>query len=445
MQLATMNIEGVGFPYNRHNHLFVLLGVPTHSHRSVQTLRRATIVETLETKGLFNDLLPEKISGMRSLYTFEWRDTRGDILKQYIRNFSNTQSSGVRSFHTQPLYCIDIDTSGRVVITAGVNRFLSIYDLYKSTNAIIEPEFPPSTTQGCHDGPITSVQWYPIDSGMFFTGSMDGTVKVWDTQYMTPVQTFEFNTGTLGFDNLKSTKSLSVFCAKMSPINPESGLIAVANSTNRVRLCDIRSGDSAHELRGHQRCMWTLSWSKTDPYTLMSGSMDGDLLVWDIRRPAPLATMDQFNDQDIGSECSSGVRAHYASVTHIEFVDDGIHAISSASDQSLHLWDMMTGKRVFIDFPTTQRCSYIDSSNQVQAVAACRPGKSKFFNKFSMKGHYVYYPTPTEIRIFDCYNSLDRLTSVIPCTSQFNDLALTLDHQILAGGSKSGEVSFYGV
>ncbi len=31
----------------------------------------------------------------------------------------------------------------------------------------------------CHKYSITSVAWYPIDSGLFVTGSLDNDVKVW--------------------------------------------------------------------------------------------------------------------------------------------------------------------------------------------------------------------------------------------------------------------------
>lgn len=36
------------------------------------------------------------------------------------------------------------------------------------------------------------VQWYPKDSGLFVTGSMDKTLKIWDSNRMRPVETVKF-------------------------------------------------------------------------------------------------------------------------------------------------------------------------------------------------------------------------------------------------------------
>jgi DNA excision repair protein ERCC-8 len=32
-----------------------------------------------------------------------------------------------------------------------------------------------------HKYQVTSISWYPVDTGMFITGSADQLVKVWDT------------------------------------------------------------------------------------------------------------------------------------------------------------------------------------------------------------------------------------------------------------------------
>ena len=41
--------------------------------------------------------------------------------------------------------------------------------------------FDSSNLSSSHDHQITCIQWYPIDSGMFFTSGMDQKFKVWDT------------------------------------------------------------------------------------------------------------------------------------------------------------------------------------------------------------------------------------------------------------------------
>ena len=41
---------------------------------------------------------------------------------------------------------------------------------------------------------VTTVQWFPEDSGMFITSGMDGSVKIWDANVLEsgPVEEFDF-------------------------------------------------------------------------------------------------------------------------------------------------------------------------------------------------------------------------------------------------------------
>lgn len=32
----------------------------------------------------------------------------------------------------------------------------------------------------CHDRAVSCVEWYPVDNGMFISGSMDESVRIWD-------------------------------------------------------------------------------------------------------------------------------------------------------------------------------------------------------------------------------------------------------------------------
>ena len=38
---------------------------------------------------------------------------------------------------------------------------------------------------------MSGVEWYPCDTGLFTTSSVDGSVKVWDSNTLTSATTFE--------------------------------------------------------------------------------------------------------------------------------------------------------------------------------------------------------------------------------------------------------------
>ena len=49
---------------------------------------------------------------------------------------------------------------------------------------VLGPVFDTSRQSGSHVYSCSCVQWYPVDSGMFFTSGMDQKLKVWDTNSM---------------------------------------------------------------------------------------------------------------------------------------------------------------------------------------------------------------------------------------------------------------------
>lgn len=110
---------------------------------------------------------------------------------------------------------------------------------------------PPS---GGHRYSVTSVQWYPPDTGIFVSGSTDGSVQVWDTNLFVSAGTFSLGS--------------KVHAVAMSRAMLSRSLIAVGTDDRRVRLCDLKSGGSSHLLAGHAQTITTVAWSPTEEYLL---------------------------------------------------------------------------------------------------------------------------------------------------------------------------------
>ena len=96
-----------------------------------------------------------------------------------------------------------------------------------------------------HSNSVTTVQWYPEDSGIFVTSGMDGTVKMWDANVLEKGPVEEFH---LPYEKIFS-HDLKVTGDNVSSMRSSSPLVAVASTSNHVKLIDLKSGSASHELR----------------------------------------------------------------------------------------------------------------------------------------------------------------------------------------------------
>lgn len=124
---------------------------------------------------------------------------------------------------------------------------------------------------------VSAVDWYPVDGGIFVSSSLDGHVKVWDSDVFSVVSDFAL--------------SSKVFCAKFSRIASTHSLIAAVTERGEVRLCDMAIEASIHSLLGHSDEVWSLAWSLECEYQLSTGSRNGEVRMWDIRRSGSTACL----------------------------------------------------------------------------------------------------------------------------------------------------------
>ena len=198
-----------------------------------------------------------------------------------------------------------------------------------------------------HGSPVTQVQWYPVDSGIFLSSDCIGNILLWDTNAFTPAScmslskaasiTNSTNGGsTSGTWSRSDTLSMSSNCSINSFDLPKNashhmqlaaGCIQTNLPSNRnennamqlvddraVYLCDIKSGSTTQQLIGHgsghgrygNRGISTVQWSPMNEFILMSGGGDGCIKLWDVRKSgstACLMTLDQemkWNSEKLG-------------------------------------------------------------------------------------------------------------------------------------------------
>ena len=128
----------------------------------------------------------------------------------------------------------------------------------------------PSSSIPIHDNSISSVQWYSVDTGMFLTGGFDARVIAWDTNSFLPAFSWKLDD--------------KVYCLSASQIAGHHSLVAAATADSRVRLIDLSTCGFTHTLLGHTEAVLSVAWSNSHEFVLASGSKDGSVRLWDVRR-----------------------------------------------------------------------------------------------------------------------------------------------------------------
>ena len=240
-----------------------------------------------------------------------------------------------------------------------------------------------SRTGNFHTSCVNSVQWYPVDSGCFVTAGNEGRIIVWDSNTLAAAIDFHF-------EENRVYKSLM-------PKHPRSHcLIAAAMEDPGIRLCDMVSGSCVHTLIGNTKSVQTIAWSPRDEHVLVSGSADGSIRFFDIRRTGAYMILDQNNAKPTmldeaasialcnggirsdGSVASSGGRrgcsnarkrmrsdgqltssnsakAHNGGITAVTFTTDGTQLMSAGADGRIRLWDSITGLNTMVNYSATPR------------------------------------------------------------------------------------------
>ena len=150
-----------------------------------------------------------------------------------------------------------------------------------------------SANSDCHQYSVSSVAWYPIDTGLFVTGSFDHQVKVRSLCCVSPpnhcpCHQVQINDKThhsqvwdanLGQAACSFTFPDRVYGVAMSAIAATHCLIAVVGGDPHIKLCDPATGGFTHSLVGHREPVWAVSWSLESEYHLVTGGCDGQVNV----------------------------------------------------------------------------------------------------------------------------------------------------------------------
>ncbi|KAG2448967.1 hypothetical protein HYH02_005721 [Chlamydomonas schloesseri] len=183
--------------------------------------------------------------------------------------------------------CMDLDkVEDRFLLSGGADTTLALFDTHTGSSdqtvATMKPLFSlrRQNSPHAHKFMVSAVAWYPVDTGLFVTGSHDCFAKVWDTNAGEVVTAFQLP---------KKVTSVA-----MSHVSTSHCLIACGCEDTNLRLCDPTSGAITHVFHGHRDAIWVTAWATHAEYEVLSGDGAGQVRVWDVRRAGCRAVLDQY-------------------------------------------------------------------------------------------------------------------------------------------------------
>ncbi|MBF0189364.1 MAG: hypothetical protein HQL50_15685, partial [Magnetococcales bacterium] len=213
--------------------------------------------------------------------------------------------------HEGPITAICLTTTGNLAVTGSEDTTAKLWDL--SDQSCI-------TVFRGHVKPVLAVQIDP-EAGRIYSGSADQTIKVWDMTTGRCLQTLLSEHGPVNALKLHPNRTQLVSAGGA----PFAGDYA-------IRIRDIADGTIRTIMEGHQKPVTSLALD-ADGCTLMSGSEDATVRVWETHTGDPVRTLD----------------GHDGPVNGVALTHSPDHALSVCGDRfarenSLRLWNLNTGR-----------------------------------------------------------------------------------------------------
>eukprot|EP00878_Enallax_costatus_P021271 GHUV01022514.1.p1 GENE.GHUV01022514.1~~GHUV01022514.1.p1 ORF type:complete len:430 (+),score=57.87 GHUV01022514.1:30-1319(+) len=372
--------------------------------------------------------------------TGEARRAQRQMLHHRLSSFSVSRYVTAETSQTGGLKWLDLDAvEQRYLLTAAADTTVEAFDIVTSQATSgghqqqhLKPVFTLKRGHpSAHRYQVTSICWYPVDTGLFVTGSADQHVKVWDTNMLEVACDFECPD--------------KVHSVAMSSFATSHALIAVATKNPLVQLADVVSGGFTHTLTGHRTAVWSVCWSPANGYHIYTGDASGEVRLWDVRRsgcramldmnatqrPRPAASRVEQRSLDGGAarfvstaarlytsagptDTSAGTRgikrpaaveasdrpddpysdgerpasaaralAHEGPVTGIVATADGLNLVTAAADNRVRLWDSQYHHNRLVHFANTYN----------------RGAYPKRLSSTS-DGRYLFYPRGDDIQVW---------------------------------------------
>jgi glucose repression regulatory protein TUP1 len=227
---------------------------------------------------------------------------------EHIAKFSITRTErGTASPTDSSSYirAVAFSTDGTLLCTGGEDQAVRIWDIKRRAVRF---------TLSGHLGHVYSVDTCN-DGRLLASGSGDQSVKLWNIQNGQEERT-------LNCSGHKKGNGDGITSVSFSPRAPYR--IATGSLEKTVRVFDVETGELLHNFRQHADSVYSVAFSSDGRY-LLSGSLDKNVILWDLAAPSP-------NNYTI-------FKGHTDFVLSVAFSLDGRLLLSGSKDRTVTFWD----------------------------------------------------------------------------------------------------------
>ncbi|KAL5013561.1 hypothetical protein ScPMuIL_007831 [Solemya velum] len=174
-----------------------------------------------------------------------------------------------------------------------------------------------------HTGAVMEAN-FSTDGSQLFTASTDKTVAVWDVEE--------------GY-RIKKLKGHQSFVNSCNPARRGPQLVCSGSDDGTIKLWDIRKKGTQQTFQNTYQ-VTAVSFNDTAEQ-IISGGIDNDIKIWDLRKNDVLYRM----------------KGHSDTVTGLQLSPDGSYLLSNAMDNTVRIWDIRP-------FAPQERCVKILQGHQ---------------------------------------------------------------------------------
>ncbi len=281
-----------------------------------------------------------------------------------------------------------------------------------------------------HSGYVYSVAYSP-DGTKIISGSMDGTIKIWNA-----------NTGQC----LKTLKGHSEYVYSVA-FSPDGRRIVSGSTDKTIKIWDANTGQCLKTLKGHKNFVLSVAYSP-DGTKIISGSRDNTIKIWNANT----------------GQCLKTLKGHSSWVNSVAYSPDGTRIVSGSVDDNVNIWDANTRKCLKTLKGTSNWAnSVVYSQDGTKIISGSGDGTIKIWNANTgqclktLEGHseYVYSlaysPDGTKIisgsrdgiiKIWDA-NTGECLKTLEEHSADVFSVAFSLDGSCIVSGSADGTIKIW--